>query len=422
MFAKNRNKKVGRRLRVVLVVLLGFSLFGPAISAEAGVSEEWEVDILAPYLLPDKNYSDIAFAPNGDLVYTVSSSTRQPCDSFLGRIAPNGTLSKFATPCIDHPGSLAFTPWSGDAVVMVEGAGYCDTIYLVSPGQATVFLNCSVVVNSDIQVAHDGSFFVGDLYPCRITQIYENKQVTYMDPAIPRGPDHEMLRLAMDSAGTLYLAVRGTNTIYRYTNAMLPREVYSTDFYRPHALAVDADDNLWVSYVSGPTFNIDILSPDGTITPWASGLPDVTRLEFGPDGLLYGIVGYEIVRFVRTDSDSDGVPDDEDAFPDDPDEWADADGDGVGDNADQNDNSDLRATVVVGGSDTGVPNQVDALVGLSIQDYINEIEAYEYSNHGLYVSAVAHCVEDLLYAGVITEDEADIMMSCAAQSDIGEKE
>jgi hypothetical protein len=126
----------------------------------------------------------------------------------------------------------------------------------------------------------------------------------------------------------------------------------------------------------------------------------------------------EVTIGVISDRDGDGVPDDEDAFPDDPTEWADADGDGVGDNADQNDTSDLRETVVVGSFETGVANQVDAW-GLSIQDYINEIEAEDYSNHGRYVCSVAHFVEDLLDAGLITEDEADFMMSCAAESKIG---
>ena len=120
------------------------------------------------------------------------------------------------------------------------------------------------------------------------------------------------------------------------------------------------------------------------------------------------------------DSDGDGVPDDEDAFPDDPTEWADTDGDGVGDNADLNDNSDLRDTVVVGGCDTGVLNLVDE-EGLCIQDYINEIEAAEYRNHGQYVSTVSHFAEDLLDYGAITEDEADTIVSCAARSDIGKK-
>jgi hypothetical protein len=38
-----------------------------------------------------------------------------------------------------------------------------------------------------------------------------------------------------------------------------------------------------------------------------------------------------------TDTDGDGRIDGEDAFPDDPNEWSDCDGDGIGDNADDND-------------------------------------------------------------------------------------
>lgn len=49
-----------------------------------------------------------------------------------------------------------------------------------------------------------------------------------------------------------------------------------------------------------------------------------------------------------TDSDGDGVMDDEDAFPDDPYEWQDTDGDGIGDNADTDDDND------------GVPDNEDA--------------------------------------------------------------
>jgi len=44
--------------------------------------------------------------------------------------------------------------------------------------------------------------------------------------------------------------------------------------------------------------------------------------------------------WIRPDSDGDGTPDDEDAFPSDPAEWADNDGDGIGDNADTDDDND----------------------------------------------------------------------------------
>jgi hypothetical protein len=48
----------------------------------------------------------------------------------------------------------------------------------------------------------------------------------------------------------------------------------------------------------------------------------------------------EAIGAGATDTDGDGVPDDEDAFPEDPNEQVDTDGDGTGDNADTDDDND----------------------------------------------------------------------------------
>ena len=58
-----------------------------------------------------------------------------------------------------------------------------------------------------------------------------------------------------------------------------------------------------------------------------------------------------------TDADGDGVPDDEDAFPDDPNETVDTDGDGVGNNADTDDDNDGLADVVETGTGEYVNDQ-----------------------------------------------------------------
>jgi len=58
-----------------------------------------------------------------------------------------------------------------------------------------------------------------------------------------------------------------------------------------------------------------------------------------------------------TDSDGDGVPDEDDAFPNDPNEWDDTDGDGVGDNADDFPN-DPNETIDTDGD--GVGDNADA--------------------------------------------------------------
>ena len=122
------------------------------------------------------------------------------------------------------------------------------------------------------------------------------------------------------------------------------------------------------------------------------------------------------------DTDGDGVGDNSDAFPFDPTEWADSDGDGVGDNSDAFPLSDVGPAVIVAGCNTGVPNalNIDG-VGGSINDHVAVIDTADYRNHGQYVSTMAHFAEDLLDAGLITEDDADSIVSCAAQSDIGKK-
>ena len=123
------------------------------------------------------------------------------------------------------------------------------------------------------------------------------------------------------------------------------------------------------------------------------------------------------------DTDDDDVDDGDDAFPFDPTESADFDGDGVGDNGDVFPDSDVRPTVIVADSDTGVENDLNIDgEGGSINDHMAEIDAGEYKNHGQYVSTVAHFAEDLLEFGIITEEEKDAIVSAAAQSDIGKKD
>jgi len=59
---------------------------------------------------------------------------------------------------------------------------------------------------------------------------------------------------------------------------------------------------------------------------------------------------------VNNDSDGDGYPDDEDAFPNDPSEWADLDGDGIGDNSDLDRDGD------------GISNDYETQVGTDPND------------------------------------------------------
>jgi len=140
------------------------------------------------------------------------------------------------------------------------------------------------------------------------------------------------------------------------------------------------------------------------------------------DGVADGDDAFPTDAAESSDSDGDGVGDNADAFPNDPDETSDSDGDGVGDEADAFPSSDVTPTVTVAGCDTGVANVLNwDDTGASINDDLAVIDEGAYRNHGAYVRTVTHFAETLLDDGVITEEAKDLIVSCAARSDIGKK-
>jgi hypothetical protein len=76
--------------------------------------------------------------------------------------------------------------------------------------------------------------------------------------------------------------------------------------------------------------------------------------------------------------------------------------------------SDLRATIFIGGTDTSVANVLFAS-GCTIADLINN-EAAGATNHGGFVSGVAHLLNSLKKAGIISGKDKGIIQSAAARS------
>jgi len=100
--------------------------------------------------------------------------------------------------------------------------------------------------------------------------------------------------------------------------------------------------------------------------------------------------------------------------------FADADVDGVPDDTDCEPHSDLLPTVVIGGCDSGVPNTFFATgpnAGCTISDLIHKAAAGA-TNHGGFVSAVAHLTNDLKKAGLISGAQKGAIQSCAAGASI----
>jgi hypothetical protein len=96
----------------------------------------------------------------------------------------------------------------------------------------------------------------------------------------------------------------------------------------------------------------------------------------------------------------------------------DSDGDGVSDDVDQCEMSDLSPTVVVDGCDSGVTNPLlDEPLGCTITDVIVSF-GEEAENHGKFSSASAHFLRDLVQSGDLTETEKDAVQSCVGIADL----
>lgn len=91
-----------------------------------------------------------------------------------------------------------------------------------------------------------------------------------------------------------------------------------------------------------------------------------------------------------------------------------SDQDGVPDGVDSCIGSDIRPTVVIGGCDSGVGNQVFA-DGCSITDNVEACRNGA-NNHGGFVSCVAHYLNDLKKAGIISGSQKGAIQSCAARN------
>lgn len=95
----------------------------------------------------------------------------------------------------------------------------------------------------------------------------------------------------------------------------------------------------------------------------------------------------------------------------------DADADGVDDDEDCNPNSNLSATIVIDGIDSGVPNRLFEN-GCTMSDLIAKIAAAA-RNHGEFASGVAHLTNEWMADRYITGTQKGAVQSAAARSQIG---
>jgi len=130
---------------------------------------------------------------------------------------------------------------------------------------------------------------------------------------------------------------------------------------------------------------------------FTAGAGPTTELKFlslneGACGPLLDAVS---VTGPTTDTDGDGVDDDEDAFI----------------------NSNEDPTVAIGGCESGVAN-VQVGGGANMNDLIGAAAA-EATNHGAFVKAVSKLANEWKKDGLISGKEKGKITSCAARSDVG---
>jgi hypothetical protein len=117
--------------------------------------------------------------------------------------------------------------------------------------------------------------------------------------------------------------------------------------------------------------------------------PDLTHKVKAPDDLTFELL--RDVGWTFPDADADGFADDEDCNP----------------------ASDTRATIVIGGIDTGVPNHLFE-TGCTSSDLISQLAAGA-ANHGGFASSVAHLANEWVATGLVSGAQKGAIQSAAAK-------
>jgi hypothetical protein len=315
-------------------------------------------------------------------------------------------------------------------MVMTAGAGaaFADTIYCTANGTDLATIDSGTGAGTGVgstgyydtwAAAFDTN---GDLY----TTMYYGQQLGMFDVSTgavtPIGnlAGSTLIALEIDANGTLF-GLDWNGNLYTIDKSTAAQTLVGTGTaYGAMDLAFDSDGTLWA--VAGDSlYTIDTTDGSATWEGAISGAGGVMGLMFDENDTLFAtswtgnspLFTIDTSTFAATFVAYTGL-----AFAHGGDIFIepDTDGDGVVDSEDHCVNSDLSATVVIDGCDSGVANDLFS-DGCTIIDLVMECADGAVS-HGQFVSCVASLLNRLKNEGAITGKEKGAIQSCAAKSNL----
>jgi len=195
-------------------------------------------------------------------------------------------------------------------------------------------------------------------------------------------------------------------------NSWIQRTVPGPSSRRGHGMAYDAAREVTVLFGG----HEDRFLPEDT-WEW-DGTRWTLFSEIGPPGRAFAAMAYDGARAVAILFGGNFGPtyfDDTWELPNCP---VDSDGDGVPDENDECDNSNLSLTVVIDGCDSGVANHLFE-DGCTMADRIAAC-AEEAGNHGAFVGCVGELTKSRARDEIITPRDVGPIRRCAAHADLPE--